>query len=172
MNSLIEQIEQAFADVAYPGDDDLTDSTYGAEPPALIAEFTGKTDRQKLDAAFLNQAPDGWGTALCFFSDNALRFYLPVYLVADIRGELENPDPVSILCASLTPAGAERRIAKQWGGGTMGERARANFEKCSPVQVAAIVAYLQWKLQAANGYDPLIEQALDAYWLERNSGKR
>lgn len=172
MNSLIQQIEQAFADVTYPGDDDLTNSTYGPEPAALIAEFRGKTDRQKLNAAFLNQAPDGWGTALCFFSNNALRFYLPVYLVADIRGELELPDPVSILCASLCPGGAEQRIPKQFGGGTMGARARVKFDKYTPVQVSAIVAYLHWKQEVADGNDLLIEHALKAYWLERNIGER
>ena len=64
---LIEQIEHAFADVVYPGDDDLTRSSYGEEPFALVNDFRGKTDWQQLDKAFLNQAPDGWGTALSFF---------------------------------------------------------------------------------------------------------
>ena len=62
------QIEQAFADVEYPGDDDLTDSLYGDEPEALAREFGGKTDWQLLDAEFLDQAPDGWGKRRCRFS--------------------------------------------------------------------------------------------------------
>ncbi len=88
MNALIQKIEQAFANVEYSGDDNLTDSTYGEEPAALIEDFRGKTDWRALDPAFLNQAPDGWGTALSFFSADALRFYLPAYLIADIRGLL------------------------------------------------------------------------------------
>ncbi len=172
MKKLIAKIERAFADVEYPGDDDLTDSTYGEEPAALVKDFRGKTDRQQLDAAFLNQAPDGWGTALSFFSGNALRFYLPVYLIADVRGELDSTDPVSRLCSSLTPLGASQRIAKMWGGGTMGERARANFDKFDAAQVSAIVAYLRWKLDATGGHDPTIEQALEYYWLERHAASQ
>ncbi len=167
MQDLIDKIEQAFADVEYPGDDDLTDSTYGEEPAALVKDFSGKTNRQELDVAFLNQAPDGWGTALSFFSARALRFFLPVYLIADIRGELDRPDPVSRLCSSLTPLGETNKIARTWGGGTMGERARADFAKFNDAQASAVVAYLCWKLDAADGYDPTIEQALENYWLGR-----
>lgn len=168
MKELIDLIERAFADVEYPGDDDLTDSTYGEEPAALVKDFSGKTDRRKLDAAFLNQAPDGWGTALSFFSGRALHFYLPIYLIADIRGELEGPDPVSRLCSSLTPLGGTQKIAQIWGGGTMGERARANFAKFSNAQVSAVVAYLRWKLGTKDGHDITIEQALENYWLKRD----
>lgn len=167
MDNLIAKIEHAFADVAYPGDNDLTDSTYGEEPEALVKEFRGKTDRTQLDAAFLNQAPDGWGTALSFFSANALRFYLPVYLIADIRDELECCEPAVRLCSALTPLGARQKIAKRWGGGTMGNRARKTFARFDDKQVAAVVDYLKWKLEAVDGYDPTIEQALEAYWLKR-----
>lgn len=170
MNELIGKIEQAFADVGYPGDDDLTDSTYGEEPAALVEDFTGRTSWQDIDVAFLNQAPDGWGSALAFFSARALRFYLPAYLIADIRGELNCQDPVTRLCSSVTPSGASRKIAKKWGGGTMGERARADFAGFNAAQVSAVVAYLLWKLEASGGKDPTIEQALENYWLERDAG--
>jgi hypothetical protein len=169
MKVLIDKIEQAFADVEYPGDDDLTSSTYGEEPAALVEDFRGKTDWRDIAVAFLNQAPDGWGTALAFFSARALRFYLPAYMIADVRGELECPDPVSRLCSSVTPLGANQRIAKMWGGGTMGERARAEFAGFNAAQVSAIVAYLWWKLEAIGGQDPTIEQALENYWLERHA---
>ena len=112
----------------------------------MVNDFRCKTDRKQLDAAFLNQAPDGWGTAMSFFSSSALRFYLPVYLIADVRGELDSIDPASRLCSSLTPLGASQKIAKMWGGGTMGERAKADFAKFDAAQVSAIVAYLWWKL--------------------------
>ena len=77
MKELISQIEQAFADVSYPGDEDLTKSTYGEEPAALVEEFRGKRDWRELDAKFLNQAPDGWGTALCFFLIMLFDFIYP-----------------------------------------------------------------------------------------------
>lgn len=170
VDDLVTRIEQAFANVQYPGDNDLTESTYGEEPPALVEEFRGKDDWRKLDSGFLDQAPDGWASALSFFSSNALRFYLPAYMIADIRGELASSDPAIRLCSSLTPLGEKQKIAKMWGGGTMGERARAEFANYDAQQVSAIVAYLMWKLESIGGYDPTIEQALENYWLEREAG--
>lgn len=164
---LVDKIEQAFADVQYPGDNDLTDTSYGDESAALAIDFRGKTDWRQLDSTFLNQAPDGWGTALSFFSDNALRFYLPAYLIADIRDDLDH-DPEVRLCSSLTPLGEQEKNAKIWGDGTMGERARTCFAKFSGEQVSAIVAYLWWKRDFKGGNDMWIEQALENYWLQRD----
>lgn len=167
MDALIEKIEQAFSDLDYPGDDGLTDSTYGEEPAALKSEFQGKTDWQVLDSAFLDQAPDGWSSALSFFTDQALRFYLPAYLIADIRGELECVDPAIRLSATVTAAADHQRIAKMWGGSSVGERARAGFDLLDDTQAAIIVEYLQWKQEISEIDEISIQQALDHYWLKR-----
>lgn len=165
---LVAQIEAAFSDVPYPGDDALTDSRYGEEPAALRDDFRGRDDWRALDRAFLNQAPDGWGTALSFFSGAALRLYLPAYLVADLRDQLDSADPANRLCGFVTPQMQDQRIAAMHGGGTLGEHARREFALFDPAQVRAIVAYLWWKLDA-RGYDPTIEQALENYWLAREA---
>lgn len=167
MDDLITKIEHAFAGVVHPGDARLTRSTYGEEPAALEAAFRGKTDWRRLDASFLDQAPDGWSSALSFFSDEAFHFYLPAYLIADIRGQLHSADPTSRLCSWVSPQGGSVRVAKAWGGGTMGERARAAFASYTAEQVSAIVLYLWWKLESVGGDDPTIEQALTEYWLGR-----
>lgn len=173
MDDLIAKIECAFSDGIYPGDKDLTDSTYGEEPRALVKEFRGKSDWKSLSADFLNQAPDGWGTAISFFSSNAFRFYLPAYLIADVSGELTgNCDPAVRLCSSVTPLGGRQKIAKMWGGGTMGDRARETFGKFNAAEVSAIVDYLMWKLDRFGGFDPTIEQALENYWLEWDEALR
>jgi len=165
-SSLIEQVRAAFANVAHPGPDDLTDSTYGEEPAALIDAFAQRTDWSVLTPEFLDQAPDGWSSALSFFSAPALRFYLPAYLVADLRGDLERCDPSIRLCAFVTPQSEGTKIAQTWGGGTMGARAREDFAIFDRPQVSAIVAYLWWKTETA--VVPLtIEQALAQYWMER-----
>lgn len=169
-NDLIARIKHAFAHVTYPGDESLTDSTYGDEPAALIKEFCGKTNWQKLDAKFLDQAPDCWGSALSFFSSAALRFYLPAYMIADIRGELLISDPSIRLCSSLASTVENKKIAKVWGGGTMGERAREEFAHYDAQQVSAIVNYLWWKLESSDDYNPMIEQAMENYWLDRDAG--
>ena len=161
-----DRICRAFADVGYPGDDNLTDSSYGEEPAALLAEFSGKSDWRALSHSFLDQAPAGWGTALCFFSGEALWFYLPAYLIADLEGGLEIQDPAFILTNSVTPGADRRKIARVWGGGTMGERARESFDRYSPEQVQVVVDYLFWRLEV-RGYDPTIEQGLENYWLAR-----
>lgn len=167
MASLIEQIQNAFSEVVYPGDDKLTNS-FGEEAEALSQDFRDKRHWQELSAAFLNQAPDGWGSALSFFSGEALRFYLPAYLIADVEGTLEIGDATSRLCTFVTPMMENRKLAKFYGGGTLGEHARAEFALFSAEQVSAIVAYLWWKLET-EGDNPTIEQALENYWLARQA---
>jgi hypothetical protein len=171
-DALVRRIEAAFSDAEYPGDDRLTDSTYGEEPAALVAEFRGKTDWRTLPAEFLDQAPNGSGSALAFLSDAALRFYLPAYLRADVLGELSLVSPEVRLCWSLTPQSERQRVADVWGGGTMGERARRCFDQLDPGQVEVVIAYLKWKLDRLGFEDPAITQALDHYWLERTHDVR
>ncbi len=167
--ALILRIRAAFADVAYPGDDRLTDS-FGDEADALLRDFRGRDDWTELDADFLNQAPEGWGSALAFLSGEALRFYLPAYLIADLDGTLLIGDPTTRLCAFVTPMMEGKRLARFYGGGTLGEHARREFALFEPGQVAVIVDYLWWKL--GEGYDPTVEQALENYWLPRVERER
>ena len=92
--SVKAQIENAFAGGVYPGDWCLTNSREGTEPGLLEEEFKGKTDWRTLDPSFIDQAPDGFGTALSFFSDEAFRFYLPAYLLADLDEKLKQANVV------------------------------------------------------------------------------
>jgi hypothetical protein len=165
VRSLLAKIEAAFSDVRYPGDDDLTNSTYGKEPAALIADFRGKTDWRELSADFLDRA--GEGEALSFFSDTALHFYLPAYLMADVRGKLSQALPEIRLTTFLTLQSEGQKLAKVWGGGTMGEHARRCFDRFNAQQVAVVIEYLTWKLESL-GYDDLtIIHALENYWRQR-----
>jgi hypothetical protein len=161
-SELIEKIKIAFASVEYPGDRDITDSTYGEEPEALKREFSGKKDWRLIDSKFLDQAPEGWLTALCFFSDRAFHFYLPAYLIADIRGELIEVCPEFHLCYGITASNENNKIAEIWGGGTVGTHVRQRFSQFSTEQATVIVDYLQWKLNISE--DQEIIQALKNYW--------
>jgi hypothetical protein len=156
--------------VTYPGDENLAVNTYGAEPMALVKEFSGKTDWRQLDAKFLDRAPDGWGSALLFFSERALQFYLPAYMIADIRGDLTSSNPAGRLCSSLSPAVEKKKIAKIFGGGTAGEHARAEFARYDARQVSALLVTFWRKLESDGGHDPDVEQAMEAYWLIRDAG--
>lgn len=158
---LLQKIEKAFCDVNYPGDENLVSSSYGEEPELVKQHFRGQKDWRKMSAEELDL--DG---ALSFFSDETLRFFLPAFLIADINEELSFNDPSIRLCWALSSQAEGQKIAKAWGGETIGQRARKCFVAFSKEQVHAIVAYLNYKL-SKDEYNPIIQQALENYWLER-----
>jgi hypothetical protein len=160
-NELIQKISAAFSEVEYPGDDSLVDDSYGDEPDLVRNHFVGHNDWKNLTYEFLDF--DG---ALSFLSDKAFRFYIPAFIIADIDEKLDYNDPTVRLCWSLTPQSENEKIAKIWGGGTMGERARKCFDEFPKEQVSAIVSYLNWRL-SHDEYNCVIEQAMSNYWLKR-----
>ncbi len=162
---LIGCITRAFEDLTYPADAEISES-HGDEAEEVIRVFQGQDDWRKLSGSFLDEAPERSGSALSYFSPSALRFYLPAYLIADLRGELDRVDPADRLCAFLTPQSEGQRLAQVWGGSTMGERERATFNALDLKQCEAVVAYLWWKLDQVEG-QLTIEQAMEHYWLPR-----
>jgi len=161
-------IREAFSDVEYPGDWCLRDSDEGEEPYLLEQEFKGKDDWKSLTPAFMDSAPDGWSSALSFFSDEAFRFYLPAYLIADIDGRLERAVPVFHLCHGLDDSSQNERVnPRRYGARTWRDTASHRFSTFSPKQAAAIVAYLKYKSRSDAFARPMIEQALRNYWLDR-----
>jgi hypothetical protein len=159
---------EAFCDVEYPGDGYLKGSNEGEEPYLLKDEFQGKTNWQILDAAFLDQAPDGYASALSFFSDEAFRFYLPAYLIADINKALQSSDPAFHLCFGLDDIHGPQPInPRRYGDRTWLTEKQRKFAMFSPPQAAAIVAYLKYKATQDEFQRPMIEQALQNYWLQR-----
>ena len=161
-------IRDAFCDVEYPGDWCLKGSYEGEEPYLLENEFKGKSTWQTLDAAFLDQAPDGYGSALSFFSDEAFRFYLPAYLIADLDQKLRMVDPVFHLCFGLDDVhGCQPINPRRYGDRTWFTEKQHKFAMFSPSQAGAIVAYLNYKATQDEFQRPMIEQALQNYWLQR-----
>lgn len=160
-DKLIQKIVQAFSEVEFPGNDNLVAQSYGEEPDLVKNHFSGQGSWNKLTPDFLDF--DG---ALSFFSDEAFRFYIPAFMIADINEKLEYNDPSVRLCWSLTPQSENEKIAKVWGGGTVGERAKECFEDFTEAQVNAIISYLHWKLLQDED-DLIIEQSLKNYWLKR-----
>lgn len=161
-------IREAFFDMVYPGDGCLRGSNEGEEPYLLENEFTGKTDWQILDATFLDQAPDGYASALSFFSDEAFRFYLPAYLIADLDQKLRLVDPAFHLYFGLEDTYAAQPINPlRYGDLTWLTEKQRKFAMFSPSQAAAIVTYLEYKAIQDEFQRPMIEQALQNYWLQR-----
>jgi hypothetical protein len=165
------QIEAAFADTEYPGDWCLTNSREGFEPALLEQAFKGKSDWRSLEPAFIDQAPQGYGSALSFFSDEAFHFYLPAYLLADLDERLAQANPVFALTHGLDNESRSTRInPRRYGERTWLDHARHKFAMFNPAEVAAIVSFLGCKLDADVTSDlekNSIRQALENYWALR-----
>jgi len=87
--AVIRSVIAAFENTSYPGDDYLLGSRQGCEPSDEVLAFQLKVKWQELTAEFLDQHAG----ALHFFSEAGLRFFLPVFLVVDVRGELKYAEP-------------------------------------------------------------------------------
>ena len=179
--AVIAAILDAFGSNEYPGDDYLQGSFEGCEPYEEIAAFKGKTDWKEIDAGFL----DAHYAALNFFSEAGLRFYLPAYLVADIKDELKTADPIFVLTHGFSDITVEHRVKEQvflrktgktafvnprrYGGMTFYDYARCRLSIFTREEAKAIVAYLRYKCDS----DPYqiekeqIDAALNLYWDER-----
>jgi hypothetical protein len=167
-------VREAFASVEYPGDWALRESAMGDEPFLVEQEFKGRADWRALDAAFLDQAPAGFGSALSFLPDLAFRFYLPAYLIADLGGGLKTVDPLFHLCHGFEDDVMLQTINPRfYGARTWIDHARHRFSTFTTEQAAAIVAYLRHESSDEDRTfldRHLIDRALTRYWLSRARG--
>ena len=168
--TVIEQITAAFADVQYPGDWCLSGSNEGTEPVATAEAFKGKTDRYAIDPKLLDEAPKGLSSALSFLSDEAFRFYLPAYMVADLRGDLREVNVVFHLTHGLDDKLREKLInAHRYGQRTWFESKSHKFSIFTREQAIAIVTYLRLKRKKDKFAREEIDQALSNYWNGRTA---
>lgn len=127
------------------------------EPLATARLFRDKDDWSVLDPKWLDRAPNGLGTALSFMSDEAARFYIPAYMIADLHGAIETVEPEWTLIYGLDGTygtDAAKRTADRW-------------RYLSVPQVLAISRYLEWKIaQDRLGLNILIAPALASYWYQ------
>lgn len=170
IDRLKPKIRSAFQHVKYLGDWCLVGSMEGEEPELLEKDFFGKTDWSALEPAFLDQAPGGYGSALHFFSDEAHRFYLPAYLLADLDGTLDRVDVVFHLCHPFTNAKRDEQVNPQrYGVRIWFEEGTYRFAVFDADQVEVIIEYLEHKRMVADTELERheIEQSLANYWTLR-----
>lgn len=167
-DELIQLIKEAFRGNRYPGDNCLRNSDQGDEPYLLEEEFKGKTNWEYLNSEFLDQAPDDFSTALSFFSDEAFHFYIPAYLIADIKEELESTDVAWYLCHDFEEDYRDKKIH---GNQTWSDYGQKRFSTFSETEVKAVIAYLEFKKENYDEWDnserKTVTQALDFYWKKR-----
>lgn len=181
IDPIIQQIQDAFGGNPYPGDPFLQGSFEGCEPYEVIAPFKGRTDWRALEAKMLDENY----TALSFFSEAGLRFFLPAFLIADLREELRTADPVFTLTHGFYDFEIQRERKgrvftirdgrtvllnpRRYGAMTHGDYARYRLSIFTREEAKAIVAYLEYKREA----DPYrideeaINGALGLFWRDR-----
>lgn len=178
--AVIAEIVAAFGTTEYPGDPFLQGSFEGCEPYEEVGPFQGK-DWRALPADFL----DGHYAALSFFSEGGFRYFLPAYLIADLRGELQTADPVFHLTHGFSDIAVEAPTStrvfrirsgksvllnpRRYGAMTFEDQARRRLSIFTREDAGAIVAYLGYRSERDElGVDrDAIAAALNAFWLER-----
>jgi len=178
---VIEEIQRAFGGNAHPGGRFLQGSFEGCEPYDEVGPFESAEGWRSLEAGFL----DGHANALSFFSEAGFRYFLPAYLVADVRGQLQTADPLFHLTHGFSdwttevPAGDRTLHMKhgksafinprRYGAMTSYDYACCRLSVFTREEANAIVAYLEFKRDS----DPdiidkaAIDAALTSFWLER-----
>jgi len=135
--AVAEQIKAAFDAAPPPRLDQMTDSSIGDEPFEYAVKFLGR-DWRRLSGEFL-----AWNYAsLSFFAGEALRYFLPAYLIQDLAGAASNADPVLTLTH---------------------EDSRGRYSTFSEPEKKAVAAYLEFNIdRSAYGKDAIVA-ALN-YW--------
>jgi hypothetical protein len=178
---IIAQIREAFGANHYPGDAFLQGSFDGCEPYEEVGAFIGKTDWTVLDSAML----DGHYCALSFFSEGGFRFFLPAYLIADLKEELLTAAPLFHLWHGFASVSAEVPVGSQtfrrdssgitllnprrYGAITWSDYAQYRLSVFTREEAQTIVAYMTYKREHAttNLDKSRIDAALIEFWFDR-----
>lgn len=152
---------------------DLMANSVQREEPLLTAEaFFDKEDWTRLDPKWLDEAPEGWATALSFLSDEAVCFYIPAFISADLRGELQRAEPTFHLTHGFDNFSRDRRIRPR-ASATWTEYVTQRWSHLTLEQARAIVHFLEWQvlkdgMAIAHG----ASEALSAFWYDRVTARR
>ncbi len=154
---------QAFAETPHPGNAFLQGSVEGEEPFEVIAPFKGVTHWKDVDPAVL----DANSSALSFLSEGGFRFFLPAYLIADLRNQLDRADPIFHLTNGFSDTSVEHKIRarvfkrrlgkstfmnpRRYGAMTAQDYAQYRLSIFHEKRPQAIVPYLQERRQSDDG---------------------
>jgi len=165
-DSIRDLILTAFSKVNRPGNWALVDNREGDEPLYVEEEFQDKDDWRTIDPAFLEEAPKGFRSALSFFSNEAFRYFLPAYLIADLDGKLYEVDPSYYLCSGLDNASKNEKVnPRRFGDQTWLHVRQWRFSLFTKEEAKAILEYLKYKSAISTDFSKQqILEAIENYW--------
>jgi hypothetical protein len=141
--AVIEEIQSAFAGSEHPGGRFLQGSVEGCEPYEEVGPFEDKTDWKGIEAGFL----DGHANALSFFSEAGFRYFIPAYLITDLRGHLKTADPLFHLNHGFSDRATEVPVGDPAGDRTLVVR-HGKSAFINPRRYGAMTSYdyARWRL--------------------------
>lgn len=132
-------------------------------------DFKDKDDWTRLDPEWLDRTPYPLSSALSFLSDEAVCFYIPAFISADIGGRLKSVRPYFHLTHGFDNDSRNRKIHNDRPQ-TWGEYGARRWCSLTPDQVRAVVHYLEWHIWREGRFIAQEElQALENYWYPRGS---
>ena len=97
-------------------------------PGESVAPFIGIADWSKLDSAIL----DAGYNPLSFFSEGGFRYFLPVYLIADLEERLQTADPLFHLTNGFSDKAIKLPSGQRTYEKTIGNSAFVNSRRYGP----------------------------------------
>lgn len=169
LDGLKQLIRNSFSDVERPPPWCLSNGVEGDECEALRRDFEDVPAWDSLTPEFLDKTPNGLGSALSIFSDEAFRYYLPAFVIADLDGCLQRSDPVFHLTHGLDQSKDVKINTRRYGERTFGDLAHYRFSVFDRKQATAILEYLLYRAALDEPDVPSIRLAIDTYWADRAS---
>ena len=178
---VISEVQSAFMNNEFPVDNYLLGSYEGSEPFGEIEPFKG----QEIWRHIPSQVLDSHASALSFFSEACLRYFLPAYLIADLKNQLDSADPLFVLVYGFSDRSVEHRIGDQvfirntgkdsylnprrYGGMTFYDYSQYRLSIFTREESQAIVSYLNYKKDRSplNLDKEEIKAALELFWNDR-----
>lgn len=148
----------------------IIDSNEGEEPELLAKEFSKKPKWNSLKPDFLDSTPDGYGTALCFFGNEAFRYYIAAFMIADINSKLNCVTPSRHLTHGLTNDTKDEKINPlRFGEKTWFNACQSKFSLFNKNQISCIIEYLKFMSDADpfNNNPTETKESISNYWKPR-----
>ena len=145
-------VEDAFRDIPYPGDDNISSEDHCFECSDMARAFRGKHWKEITLDLLLK---DCLGSGLPLFKPAALRFYLPAFILVSIDEFVEADTIPDVVLDLLTPEPAEPD-----------SRFVAKFDPLARQQKRAVRLFIEYLLEEYGDHypDDAPRLALDRYW--------